>query len=200
MWLTRCIRATCSREISAEGGLCLGLCWIESRGVSACVDAPLFWFGREAILGLAWAPRCAGLGDALKRGASRVLATGLLASTSPSCVATRAQRDDYPTSSPMTIFGLLGGAMVVSSNRQADRKPSLRHPHCPAVAPVPGSFLSIVRSGERLRWQHPPRALFGAGADGHPEASDRRPLGACPHRRQCAECSPPKLLAACLRL
>ena len=38
----------------------------------------------------------------------------------------------------------------------------------------------------------PPRALFGAGADGHPEAPDRRPLGACPYRRQCAECSPPK--------
>ena len=35
-----------------------------------------------------------------------------------------------------------------------------------------------------------PRALYGAGADGHPEAPDRRPLGACPYRRQCAECSP----------
>lgn len=34
------------------------------------------------------------------------------------------------------------------------------------------------------------RALYGAGADGHPEAPDRRPLGACPYRRQCAECSP----------
>ena len=39
-----------------------------------------------------------------------------------------------------------------------------------------------------------PRALFGAGADGHPEAPDRRPLGACPYRRQCAECSPPKFI------
>ena len=38
----------------------------------------------------------------------------------------------------------------------------------------------------------PPRGLFGVGADGHPEAPDRRPLGACPYRRQCAECSPPK--------
>ena len=35
----------------------------------------------------------------------------------------------------------------------------------------------------------PPRALFGAGADGHPEAPDRRPLGACLYRRQRAECS-----------
>ena len=67
-----------------------------------------FWFGREAILGLAWAACCAGLGDALKRGASRVLATGLLASGSPSRVATHAQRDDFPTSSPMAISGLLG--------------------------------------------------------------------------------------------
>lgn len=40
----------------------------------------------------------------------------------------------------------------------------------------------------------PPPALFGAGADGHPEAPDRRPLGACPYRRQCAECSPPKFI------
>ena len=84
--------------------------------------------------------------------------------------------------------------MVVSSNRQADRKPSLRHPHYLAVAPAPGSFLSVVRSGERLRWQHP-RALFGAGADGHPKAPDRRPLGACPYRRQCAECLPPRFIS-----
>ena len=39
-----------------------------------------------------------------------------------------------------------------------------------------------------------PRALYGAGADGHPEAPDRRPLGACPYRRQCAECSPSKFI------
>ena len=97
-----------------------------------------------------------------------LLATGLLASTSPSRVATHAQCDDFPTSSPMTISGLLGGAMVVSSNRQADRKPSLRHPHYLAVAPAPGSFLSVVRSGERLRWQHPPGPLRGRG---------RRPSG-----------------------
>ena len=39
-----------------------------------------------------------------------------------------------------------------------------------------------------------PPALFGAWADGHPEAPDRRPLGACPYRRQCAECSPLKFI------
>ena len=88
--------------------------------------------------------------------------------------------------------------MVVSSNRQADRKPSLRHPHYLAVAPAPGSFLSVVRSGERLRWQRPP-VLFGAGAGGHPEAPDWRPLGACPYRRQCAECSPPKFIGGLSR-
>ena len=122
-----------------------------------------------------------------------VLATGSLARTSPSRVATHAQCDDFQASSPMTISGLLGGAMVASSNRQADRKPSLRHPHYLAVAPAPDRFRAVVRSGERFRWQHPP-ALFGAGADGHPEAPDRRPLGACPYRRQCAECSPPKFI------
>lgn len=97
----------------------------------------------------------------MKRGSRRVLATCCL-NTSPSRVATRVQRDDFPTSSPMTISGLLGGAMVVSSNHQADRKPSLRHPHYLAVAPAPSSFLSVVRSGERLRWQHP-RPSSGQG-------------------------------------
>ncbi len=69
----------------------------------------------------------------------------------------------------------------------------MRRPHYLAVVPAPSSLLSVVRSGELLRWQHPP-ALCGAGTDGHPEAPDRRPLGACPYRRQCAECSPQKLI------
>ena len=73
----------------------------------------------------------------------------------------------------MTILGLVGGAMVVSSNCQADRKPSPRHPHYLAVAPGPGSFLSVVRSGERPRWQHPPRALEGQGRT----AIRGRPIG-----------------------
>ena len=59
------------------------------------------------------------------------------------------------------IFGLLGGAMVVSFNHQADRKPSPRHPHYLAVAPALGGFLSVARSGERLRWRHPPGPLRG---------------------------------------
>lgn len=42
---------------SAEGGLCLGLCWIESRGVSACADAPLSRFWRGWILDLNQATR-----------------------------------------------------------------------------------------------------------------------------------------------
>lgn len=121
------------------------------------------------------------------------MAMGLLASTPPSRVATHAQCDDFPTSSPMTISGLLGGAMVVSSNRQGDRKPSPQHPHYLAVAPGPGSFLSVVRSGERPRWQHPPGPR-GAGARGHPGTPDRRPLGAWPSCRPCAECSPPKFI------
>ena len=44
-----------------------------------------------------------------------------------------------------------------------------------------------------------PRALYGAGADGHPEAPDRRPLGACPYRRQCAECSPSNFIDSLLQ-
>lgn len=42
---------------SAEGGLCLGICWIESRGVSACADAPLSRFWRGWILDLSQATR-----------------------------------------------------------------------------------------------------------------------------------------------
>ena len=42
---------------------------------------------------------------------------GVLNSTSPSRVATHAQWDDFPTSSPMTASGILIGATVVSSNR-----------------------------------------------------------------------------------
>ena len=41
-------------------------------------------------------------------------------------------------------------------------------PTPPAVALAPGSFLSVVRSGERPRWQHPPGPLRGRG---------RRPSG-----------------------
>lgn len=33
-----------------------------------------------------------------------------------------------------------------------------------------------------------------SGAGCHPEAPDRRPLGACPYRRRCAECSPLKFI------
>lgn len=44
-----------------------------------------------------------------------------------------------------------------------------------------------------------PPVLFGAGAGGHPEAPDWRPLGACPYRRQCAECSPPKFIGGLSR-
>ena len=51
-----------------------------------------------------------------------------------------------------------------------------------------------LESAERLRRQHPPGPLRGRGR-GHPEASDRRPLGACPYRRQCAECLPPRFIS-----
>lgn len=39
-----------------------------------------------------------------------------------------------------------------------------------------------------------PRGSLSAGSDAHPEAPDRRPLGACPYRRRCAECSPLKFI------
>ena len=46
-----------------------------------------------------------------------LLATGLLVSISTSRVMTYAWRNDFPTSGPMAIFDLLGGAMVAFSNR-----------------------------------------------------------------------------------
>lgn len=39
-----------------------------------------------------------------------------------------------------------------------------------------------------------PRGSLSAGSDAHPEASDRRPFGACSYRRRCAECSPLKFI------
>ena len=45
----------------------------------------------------------------------------------------------------------------------------------------------------------PPGGLYGAGADGYLEAPDRRRLGACPYRRQCAECSPSKFIDGLFR-
>ena len=66
-----------------------------------------------------WSTTTSAPGNLAKRESSSLslLATGALSSTSPSRLATHAQCDDFPTSSPMTISGLLGGAMVVSSNR-----------------------------------------------------------------------------------
>ena len=42
----------------------------------------------------------------------------------------------------------------------------MRRPHYLAVAPAPSSFLSVVRSGERLKWQRP----------GPLRGKDRRPI------------------------
>ena len=69
----------------------------------------------------------------------------------------------------------------------------------PATPTLPGRGararqFPISRSERRAPPVATPPALFGAGADGHPEAPDRRPLGACPYRRQCAECSSPKFI------
>ena len=50
-------------------------------------------------------------------GSPSLFATGALSSISPSRVATHAQWDNFPTSSPMTASGILGGATVLSSNR-----------------------------------------------------------------------------------
>ena len=55
---------------------------------------------------------------------------------------------------------------ILQSSGRSEALP--RHSHYLAVAPAPGSFLSVVRSGGRLRWQHPPGPLRGSG---------RRPSG-----------------------
>lgn len=55
----------------------------------------------------------------------------------------------------VTISGLLSGAMMVSSNRRADRRPSLRRLHYPAVAPAAPSCEP---------YHHAP-CLFGHGWD-----------------------------------
>ena len=58
------------------------------------------------------------------------------------------------------------------------------------LAPSPGGLWEVVRNGDRLRWQHP-QTLYGAGANGHPEATDRRPLGASLTLRQPTDSSIP---------
>lgn len=47
-----------------------------------------------------------------------LLATDLLVSVSTSRVMTYAWCNDFPTSGPMAIFGLLGGAIAAFPNRQ----------------------------------------------------------------------------------
>ena len=102
-----------------------------------------------------------------------LLATDLLASTSPSRVATHAQCDDFPTSSPMTISGLLGGAMVVSSNRgPIGSSPCDAHitwPWRPRPAVSYRSFGAASASGGNT----PPGPSSGQGQT----AIRRRPIG-----------------------
>lgn len=61
------------------------------------------------------------------------------------------------------------------------------------LASAPDGLSSVARRGS-APGGNVPSALFGAGADCHPGASDRRPLWACPYRRQRAECSSLKLI------
>ena len=121
---------------------------------------PAFSLGVRWVLGLAWVVcACGGLRDVCwacwRRARSR-----------------EPRRHASRGTPSATISGLLGGAMVVSSNWWVDWRPFLRRPHYLAVAPAPGSFLSVVRSGGRLRRQHP-RPSSGQGQT----AIRRRPIG-----------------------
>lgn len=74
----------------------------------------------------------------------------------------------------------------------------------PATPTLPGrgacaQQFPISRSERRAPPVATPPALFGAGADGHPKALDRRPLGICPYCGQCAEYSPPKFIGGLSR-
>ena len=60
---------------------------------------------------------------------------------------------------------------ILQSSGRSEALP--RHSHYLAVAPAPGSFLSVVRSGGRLRWQHPSGPSSGQGQT----AIRRRPIG-----------------------
>ena len=50
-------------------------------------------------------------------------------------------------------------------------EPALATPTLPGRGLAPGSFLSVVRNGDRLRWQHPPGPLRGRGR--RPSGGDR---------------------------
>ena len=88
-------------------------------------------------------------------------------------------------------WGWCHGAVLQSVGR-SEALPST--PALPGRGPGPGSFLSVVRSDEHLRAITPPGGPRGAGAHGYPGTPDRRPLGAWPNCRPCAECSPPKFI------
>ena len=70
----------------------------------------------------------------------------------------------------------------------------------PSTPALPGRGLRarrlpISRSERRASpSHHPPPGPRGAGAHGYPGTPDRRPLGAWPNCRPCAECSPPKFI------
>ena len=68
-----------------------------------------------------------------------------------------------------------------------------------AVASGPGGFLSVVRSSERLRWQHSPGIPRGGGAHGHPGMPGRRPRGAWQNCSPFAEYSPQKFIGGLSR-
>ena len=122
-----------------------------------------------------------------------LLATGLLASTSPSRVATHVQCDDFPKLSPMTILAFsvvpwwyppIGGSIGGPSCGTCITWP---WPPGPAVSYQSFGAASVLGGNT-------PPGPRGAGADGHPGTPDRRPLGAWPNCRPCAECSPPKFI------
>ena len=72
--------------------------------------------------------------------------------------------------------------------------PSLRHLHYPAVAPGPAVSYQSFGAASVLGGSTPSRGPRGAGAHGYPGTPDRRPLGAWPNCRPCAEWSPPKFI------
>ena len=128
-------------------------------------------------------------GRRARRGRRSLFATGALSSDLAIGESRRRPSGtDFPTSSPMHGPPACEVAATVVSSKSVGRsEPPPRDTHItwpwrlrPAVS-YQSSGTATASGGNT------PRALYGAGAEGHPEATDRRPLGAASTLRQPAD-------------
>ena len=141
-----------------------------NRGVyRLALVRPSFSLGVRWVLGLAWVVRACGVLRDICWACWRRARSAYLALARDDARPVRRLPDVEPYDDFRSSRWCHGG--ILQSVSRSEAFP--RHSHYLAVAPGPGSFLSVVRSGERLRWQRPPRPSSGQGQT----AIRRRPIG-----------------------